>query len=235
MESIFRRSLCKTGFVQNPKRRKSFLKYCVLNGKFRKKQNYVLSRSQKTVQKPADFCILLTPKRSTLWGKVDHSADGKKLFLQPTCFAPLRPLRGKVQRQQSRQSAAQSASAKRGGALRASKCVHHASASKSGGPKCSKAGGYTLCSGAPLSRLLRWRTASKAGGLGWIKKVKEIKKEKEILSIVFCTCFYLLYTALPCFDPKGVICSTLWSKAGGAVWSACTLCSGAEQFKSAER
>jgi hypothetical protein len=65
MESIFRRSLRKTGFVQNPKRRKSFLKYCVLNGKFRKKQNYVLSRSQKTVQKPADFCIF------------HHSADGK--------------------------------------------------------------------------------------------------------------------------------------------------------------
>ena len=60
MDSVFRRSLRKAGFVQNPKRRKSFLKYCVLNGKFRKKQNYILNCSQKTVQKPADFCIFLS-------------------------------------------------------------------------------------------------------------------------------------------------------------------------------
>lgn len=65
-ESIMRRSLRKTGLVQNPKRRKSFLKYCVLNGKRRKKQNYVLSRSPKTVQKPADFCIFRSSKESPL-------------------------------------------------------------------------------------------------------------------------------------------------------------------------
>lgn len=54
--SFLNNSLQKTRVLPHPKTRKKILKYSFLNGKLRKKTNYLLHVHQKRIQTPGDFC-----------------------------------------------------------------------------------------------------------------------------------------------------------------------------------
>ena len=82
LDSFLHRSLRKTGFAYNATGRKRFFPNFSVNGKFRKKKNFKLVRSERRMGRPADFYSCLNTKISPIF----QSLSKLKFFQKGNIF-----------------------------------------------------------------------------------------------------------------------------------------------------